>query len=180
MFTGERAYMHNWGEGLSLVFSKQKYAVLFFALLLFLIPLYSILTNIVVLEPLSLNPNLKLPEVPLIALIALLASVGFTIAAYQFSELHSASRKSIGGSMLGAGMGGSVLATFASSCAICQPVWLFWLGLGSATAFLADYSIHIELASLAILFYSVHSGLNAITRGCKIQKRQGKPHSIVT
>jgi len=166
------ASMGVWKQGLQLVFSKQKYVWLFFLLSAFLLPFYSVLTDIVVLSPLSINPNLKLFEVGLILFISIFAALGFTIAAFQLAELHAASRKSIGGSILGAGAGGTVLATFASACTVCQPIWLFWLGLGSTSAFLVDYSAYVLLASLAILIYSVNAGLIAVVNGCAIKRRK--------
>jgi len=163
-----------WKQGLPLVFSKQKYLWLFFLLAAFLLPLYSVLTDIIVLSPLSINPNLKPFEALLIFLISIFAALGFTIAAFQLAELRAASRKSIGGSILGAGAGGTVLATFASACTVCQPIWLFWLGLGSASAFLVDYSAYVLLASLAILAYSANAGLKAAVNGCPVRPRKRK------
>jgi hypothetical protein len=119
----------------------------------------------------SPNPNILPVEAGLVLLVAILASLGFTLGAFQVFELRTASRKSIGGSIIGAGAGGTVLAAFASACSVCQPVWLFWLGLGSATAFLADYGLYVLLASLAILVYSLNAGLTAIVCGCPVHGR---------
>lgn len=157
-------------SALAQVFSRPKYVLLFVLLVLLLSPIYAVLTDVVILSPLSLNPNLRLPEAVLIALVALLASAGFTIAAYQLSELRSVSKKSVGSGVLGAGAGGSALAAFASACTICQPVWLVWLGLGSASAFLIDYGLYIALASIALLLFSIQSGLRAISLGCGLKK----------
>lgn len=157
-------------EGLSLVFSKRKYGLIFAALLTLLIPVYAILSDVVLLGwPPTLNPNLRFPEAPLVFLIAILAALGFTIAAYQLLEQHSLSKKSAGGGIIGAGAGGSVIATFATACTVCQPIWLIWLGLGSSSVFLVDYGIYIMLASIALLGYSIHGGLRAIAEGCKIK-----------
>jgi len=163
------ARIENWKEGLALVFASGRYAALFLALVLVLLPAYAILTDIVDLSPLSLNPGIRPLETALVLCVALFASLGFTIAAFQIFELHAVSKKSVGGSVLGAGAGGTALATFASACTVCQPIWLFWLGLGSATAFLSDYGIYILVASLAILLYSINAGLAAITNGCAVK-----------
>ncbi len=160
-----------WRSGLQLVFSKRKYKFAFAALIILLVPLYAALTDIIILAPqLAFNPSIKPLEAFLIFSVAILASLGFTIAAYQIFELHSISKKSVGGSILGAGAGGSILATFASACVVCQPIWLVWLGFGSASIFLVDFSIYIVLASLAILLYSVHTGLRSVVDRCKVKK----------
>ncbi|MFA6489402.1 MAG: hypothetical protein WCT52_01865 [Candidatus Micrarchaeia archaeon] len=164
--------MENWKEGLALVFANRKYSALFVVLFAVLTPVYAVLTDIVILSPLALNPGIRPLETALVFCVSVLASLGFTIAAFQIFEAHSISKKSLGGSVLGAGAGGTVLATFASACTVCQPIWLFWLGLGSATAFLADYGIYIMLASMAILLYSIDSGLAAITHGCAVKPKR--------
>ena len=160
--------MEYWKEGLALLFSRRKYAALFVLLFAILLPAYAVLTNILITNPLSLNPTIKPLETMLILTISVLAALGFTLGVFEL-ELHAVSRKSVGGSVLGAGAGGSALAVFASACTVCQPVWLFWFGLGSVTAFLADYGIYILAASLAILLYSINAGLRAIVRGCAVR-----------
>src|SRR3989338_8589088 len=122
-----------WKEGLQLGFSKLKYRLLAAVFFIILLPLYAVLTDIIILSPLSFNPNLKPLEAGLISLIAVLASLGFTIAAFQISEFRHVSKKSVGGSVLGAGAGGSILATLATPCIICQPIWLVLLGVGGAS-----------------------------------------------
>lgn len=166
--------MADYLPALGLVFSTGSYAQLFLILLIALIPFYAILTDMVVLSPLSPNPSLKPLEASLILIVAILASLGFTIAAFQLRELHSISRKSAGGSILGAGAGGSVLAAFATTCAICQPVWLVWLGLGSASVFLTDYSLYIALASILVLLYSITCGLRSISACGRLPKKGKK------
>ena len=156
-----------WKEGLRLAFAMPKYRLLAAVFFIILLPLYAVLTDIIILQPLSFNPNLKPLEASLIVFIAILTSLGFAIAAFQLSELRSVSKKSVGGSVLGAGAGGSVLATFATTCAICQPIWLVWLGLGSVTVPLIDYGLPIAAISIALLLYSLNAGLKAIVEGCK-------------
>lgn len=158
-----------WKHGLALVFSKPKYVWVWAAFFTFLLPIYAALTNIMILEPLSINPNLRLPETALIILVAALASVGFTVAAFSFWESRNVSKRALGGGMVGMGAGGGALATFATTCTICQPIWLVWLGLGGISAFLVDYSMLIALASIAFLLYSIDSGLKQILEGCKLK-----------
>jgi len=167
--------LKSWKEGLSLVFSMRKYWLVFAAILTILLPLYAVLTDIVVLgNPIILNPAINTAGAALILAIAFLSSLGFTIAAYQVFEQHTFSKKSAAGSMFGAGAGGSVLAAFATACTVCQPIWLVWLGFGSASAFLIDYGNYIAMASIAILLYSINSGLRAITEGCQTNKTAKK------
>jgi hypothetical protein len=144
-------------------------------LLAILFPAYAVLTDIFILQPISSNPNLKPFEASLILLAAFFASLGFTIASFQIYELKILSKKEAGGmlgSSAGAGIGGSLLGIFASACTICQPVWLAWLGLGAASAFLVGYSIYIILASLAVLLFSIHLGLKAVVQGCAVRRRK--------
>ncbi|MEM2138344.1 MAG: hypothetical protein QW568_04615 [Candidatus Anstonellaceae archaeon] len=166
--------IERWKQGAQLVFSEPKYRLLAAIFFLLLLPIYAILTDIVIISPLSVNPNIKLLEAFLIIMVAILASLGFTIAAYQLSMLHTVSKKSVGGSVLGAGAGGSVLATFATSCTICQPIWLVWLGFGGISAALVDYSLPIALFSIALLLFSINSGFKAIVEGCKVKLKAAR------
>lgn len=158
---------------MKLVFSSMKYFLLFFILFGALAPLYAVLTDIIILSPLSVNPSIKPLETALIMLTALLASLGFTIAAFQIFEFRAISRP-VGASFVGAGASGSFLATFASACVVCQPIWLVWLGLGSTSVFLVDYSLYIILASIVVLLYSINIGLKAVVKGCRIIKKCNK------
>jgi hypothetical protein len=168
--------LNNWKAGLETVFSRRRYAYLALALFFVFLFLYAVLTNVVVLNllyfdsnmpawravpPVSLNPNLQWWDALPTVLLAGLAALGFSIAAFQLREM---SGLRAGG---GAGMAGSFLGLFATACPICQPLWLFWLGLGGVSAFLADWSIYIFAASLALLAFSVHKGLQAVTAGCR-------------
>ena len=151
-----------------LVFSSRKYILLFAALLIIFVPLYALLTNMMVLSPLSANPDIRLPEAALILVAATLASLGFTIAAYQSFVQRSLSR------FAEAGVWGGALGFLASACAVCQPVWVMWLGLGSLLAFLADYSIYILLASIALMLYSLNTAFHAVVEGSKARAKKGK------
>ncbi len=156
-----------WGRGLRLVFSTRRYMLLFAVLLAIFIPLYALLTNMVILSPLSCNPDIRLPEAALILVAAILASLGFTIAAYQSFEQHSLSR------FEEVGVWGGAIGFFASACAVCQPLWIAWLGLGSVTAFLADYSIYIVAASIALMLYALNSAFHAVVQ-CRPARRRRK------
>lgn len=159
--------MHTaWRTALSIVFSKRKYLWLFALLLLIFLPVYAILTGVYVLSYMGFNVNLKFFEAALVPFVAFLAALGFTIAAFQFKELPSQSH------WPKAGLIGSVLGTFSSACAICQPIWLVWLGLGSVAVILADYSAHILIASILLLLYAIHAGLESVAECCAAPKRK--------
>lgn len=157
--------MEIWLQGFRLVFSQRKYVLLFALLILLLVPLYAVFTDIFVLYTMSFNPTLRLPEALFIVFAAILAALGFAIAAYQAFEQHALTHLSK------AGVGGGVIGIFASACAVCQPAWLVWLGLGSVTAFLVDYSIYIVIVSIAVMLYSIHSAFKSVVKGCKIPKK---------
>jgi len=167
--------IERWQDGAQLVFSEPKYRLLAAIFFLILLPIYAVLTDIIILSPLSINPNLKPLEASLILIASFFASLGFTLATFQIYEFKVLSKKEAGGmlgSSAGAGLGGSLLGIFTSACTICQPVWLVWLGLGSVSFFLTDYSIYIVLASLAVLIYSVHSGLCFVAEGCSVRRKK--------
>ena len=158
--------LSTWRTALSIVFSKRKYALLFAALLLILLPIYAILTGVYVLSYMGFSLNLKTFEAAMVPLVAFLAALGFTIAAFQLKEIPSQSH------WPKAGLIGSVLGTFSSACAICQPIWLVGLGLGSVAAILADYSAHILIASILLLLYAIHTGLASVAECCSAPRRK--------
>ncbi len=154
-----------WKRGAEIAFSKPRYLALAALLFLFFTPLYMVLTNVVLLNPPGLNPTLApLDGWPAIVLAGLTA-LGFTLAAFQLMELSALSSSSAG-----LGGAGSFLGTLATACPVCQPIWLFWLGLGSATAFLAEWSPYILSLSVLLLLFSIHSGFGAIVRGCPVRR----------
>ncbi len=154
-----------WKRGAGLAFSKPRYLALAAGLFIFFIPLYLLLTNVVLIDTLSLNPNLTPVDGWSAILLAGLAALGFTLAAFQWRELSGLSHASAGS----VGIGG-FLGTLATACQICQPIWLFWLGLGSATAFVAEWSPYILPLSILLLLFSIHLGLGAIASGCPVRR----------
>jgi hypothetical protein len=172
--------MKTWRAGLEIVFSRRKYAYLALALFFVFLSIYAVLTNVVVfnmlyfdsrlpawhaIPPISFNPNLPWWGTAPTFLLAGLAALGFAIAIFQLRELTGRAPASK------LGLAGSVMGALASACPVCQPIWLFWLGFGSASAFLADWSIYIFAASLLLLAFSVHQGLQAVVAGCPVRKR---------
>jgi hypothetical protein len=49
-----------------------------------------------------------------------------------------------------------ITALITTACPICQPIWLVWLGLGSATAFLSEVSIYLATSSIFLLGFSLY------------------------
>ena len=151
-------------SSLSLVFSGARYKLLFAALLIALTLLYFTLTNVFLFGTLTLNPSLKIPDAFLIFCISALSSLGFTIFAYRFFAIGSLSATK-------ASAGGSLLGIFASACPVFQPICFLWLGLGSVSLFLVDYSFYIALASVLLLLYANYASLRSL-RGCPLPKRK--------
>ncbi len=149
-----------WKRGLEQVFSKNGYLLLLAILLLVLVPAYLALTNVLLLNPLAVNPSAETPGTALSAILGVLSAGGITVGVFQMREMGGVSAASK------TGLGGSVLGLFGSACPICQPVWLFWLGLGSAGAFLSDYGIYLLTASMLIVLFSLHLGLQSVASGC--------------
>ncbi len=171
--------MKIWATGLETVFSNGKYAWLALALFFVFLALYAVLNDVVVfnpfyaglpapdghaLPPVSFNSSLSWWDAVPTVLLAGLAALGFSIAAFQMAELSRIAPAS----KLGAA--GGFMGAFASACPICQPVWLLWLGFGSVSAFLADWSIYIFAASLLLLAFSIHASLQAVVSGCPMRK----------
>ncbi len=156
-----------WKRGLEQVFSKNGYLLLLAILLVILVPAYLALTNVLLLNPLGVNPSAEAGGTALSALLGVLAALGLTVAVFQVREM--------GALTTGAktGFGGSIIGLFGSACPICQPVWLFWFGLGSAGAFLSDYGIYLLMASVLIVLFSLHLGLQSVAHGCpcRVKKR---------
>lgn len=165
--------------GLGMVFSRRKYAWLALALFFVFLSIYTLLTNVVLINTLYFNPNMPAwQEVPLVSfnpnltvwnaaptiLLAALSAFGFSIAAFQLGELSAIAPASKTGAI------GSLMGTLASACPICQPIWLVWLGMGSMSGFLADWGGYILAASLVILTFSVHQGLQAVATSCPMRK----------
>lgn len=161
-------FLATWHKGLTLVFSKFKYWLLFFAVLVVSVFLYSVLTSISILSMLSPGALIDPVKVSLVSLIAFLTAVGFTIAVFQLTELRALSKGAKAGAI------GTILGTFTTACTVCQPLWLVWLGLGSVSFFLTEYSIYVIIASIALLFYSINMGMSAVVEGCRVQKKEKK------
>ncbi|MBI4044735.1 MAG: hypothetical protein HY392_03425 [Candidatus Diapherotrites archaeon] len=138
------------------VLATPAYALGFLALTIILVPLYVILTGMLLLNPIEPNPKIEPINAFLIILIAVLSGLVIVVTLFKLKQ-------NIAGKQSGkTGAVGSFLGLFATACPVCQPIWLIWLGLGSATAFLADYSTLIALAGTLLLLYSLHAAAQAV------------------
>ena len=143
-------------EAIKEVLSARNYAAGFLALSAVLVALYVVLTGMLLVNPVELNPKIEPINAALIILIAILSSLVIVLTVFKLKQnigLEQGEKT---------GIFGSVLGLFATACPVCQPVWLLWLGLGSTTAFLADYSTPIALAGVLLLVYSLHSAAQAV------------------
>ncbi len=154
-------------EAFKEVFSNKKYFLFALIMLVAVTIIYSVLTDILLIIPqVEINPKLNYLNLLLIFLIGILTSLVLSFTFYRLKknwQMNSGEKT---------GFIGSLIGVFASVCPICQPIWLVWLGLGSASAFLIDYSTYIALASIALLLVSLHLACQSIyTKTCEIKKK---------
>ncbi len=147
-------------EALRAVFSGWRYRAVAIALAAVLAPLLAVTSNVFSPSGLSLNPFAEPLRIALVAAIAAAMAVNGAILLRNFEM-----RMALGGKAAAAG---SAAALFASACPVCQPVWLIWLGLGSATAFLSDISLYIGAFSLLMLLVSIRQSLRSSSNTCEV------------
>ena len=135
-------------------------AVAFTAALAISIPVLAITSNVIILNPPGLNPIMELPKAALVGIIALLLSLNLAMISCNSTGTQSTKATGI--------MGGAT-AMLTSTCSVCQPVWLFWFGMGSASAFLADASVYIALASIVLLSFSLNKSIKSHNQ-CEVEK----------
>ena len=146
--------MGNWQQGLNRVFSNRKYACLFAALLLVMLPAYSILASVFLPGTLSPNPSLNISDAFFSILAAILGALGLTATAYQEFELRRLSV--ISKIYVAAGLAG----LFISAALIYQKRWLFSVGLGALSTLLIDFSIYLVVGSILFTLYTIGAALS--------------------
>ncbi len=142
------------------VFAGRRYRVAAAGLAAVLIPLLAITSNILSPDGLSINPFAEPLGVVIMAAIAAAMAVNGAILLRNYDL-----RAALPGKAAAAGGGAALLA---SACPYCQPVWLVWLGLGSATAFLSAIGAYLGLLSLAMLLVSIHYSLKSAKAVCEV------------
>ncbi len=143
----------NYLELFTTIFSEKKYVVAFFISLALLIPILAVTSNIIVPSTLKLNPFIEPQRIGIMSVIITLMALNGTVALYLFDV-----RRTIGKNT---GFLGGLAAMFTSACPVCQPIWLIWLGFGSASAFLAEIGTYVGLISIILLLISLHYSLKA-------------------
>ncbi|MBI5046258.1 hypothetical protein HZC07_00815 [Candidatus Micrarchaeota archaeon] len=154
------------------ILSIQHYLLVLGTLAAILLPLLLISSAILVPSTAEINPVAEPVGIFLVLVIGLLMAVNWTVLLYVLDSNQKTNETKIG-KQSGLPVVGSVVAFFGSACPICQPIWLVWLGLGSGTAFLAQYGIYISLLSIGLLIFSLRSSLQSAMGICQ-QKNQQK------
>ncbi len=150
-------------KALSELFKQKKYALAFAFLLLVLAPIFAITSDILVPSTLELNPIAEMPKIVLVLGTVVLIALNLTVFFHNYEAKKNASKKT---TALGA-----VAALFTTACPVCQPIWLVWLGLGSASAFLTDISLYVGFLSVSLLLVSLHYSLKSSSATCEITSR---------
>ena len=148
-------------EKLATILKAGKYFAVFLLLLAVLTPILAVTSNILVPPTFELNTIAEPAKIILVAIIALLMAINGAALLYRLDSKNSAPNK--------AGFTGALAGIFTSTCAVCQPIWLWWLGFGSASAFLADISLYIGTFSIGLLGFSLYQLLS--DEACEV-----KPH----
>ena len=146
-------------KALGEVFAQNRYKYVLLILFLVLVPVFAITSDVIVTSTLTLNPTSEPLQIALMFGIVLLMALNGAVVFHNY-ETRKVSNKSTT-------LVGAVTALFTSTCPICQPVWLVWLGFGSASAFLASISLYLGLLSLAFLLVSLHYSLKSVSNTCE-------------
>ena len=149
------------------VLRQARYRTLFIILLVVLALIFAVTSDIIVLSTLELNPIADPTKIALMFMIVILMALNGTVLFHNYEA-----RKSLGKKTTALG---TVAALFTTTCPVCQPIWLVWLGFGSVSAFLADVSIYVALLSLSLLFVSLHYSLRSISNVCEVNSNGKKP-----
>jgi hypothetical protein len=157
----------NYLEALTRVFSNKPSLWVFALATAVLGIVLGVTSNIIVPSALDLNPVAEHAGIGVTAVIVLLMGLNTTVL------FHNVTMKAAGGG--GMAVLGSFGALFTTACPVCQPIWLVWLGLGSATAFLAEIGLYVGLFSIGLLLVSLHYSLKSATGTCEV-KTDGKNH----
>ena len=154
----------NYLKALSEIFAQDKYSAAFLIILIIFVSLLTITSGFFVITTMEFNPIADPIKVFLVLTSAFLLALNSVVILHNYDQRKTAAKGTTG---LGA-----LAALFTTSCSVCQPFWLLWLGLGSGTAFLTDISIYISLLSILFLLISLHYSLKSNNK-CEV-KTYGK------
>ncbi len=142
------------------VFGEARYRLAAAAIAAAAVPALAITSNILSPDGLALNPFAEPARVAVVAAIAGAMAVNGAVLMHNYDM-----RKAAGARTTAIG---ALAALFTSACPVCQPVWLVWLGLGTATAFLSDIGLYFGLLSLGMLVISIHYSLKSAETVCEV------------
>jgi len=151
----------NYLKVLSEIFSNIKYRLAFAAMALVLMPIFAVTSDIIVLSTLEFNPIADPFKIALMIMIVTLIALNGTVLLHNYDARKSLGKKTT--------LLGSLTALFTTTCPVCQPIWLVWLGFGSASAFLAQISLYVGLLSISLLLVSLHYSLKPIYNTCEVK-----------
>src|SRR3989344_7263225 len=123
------------------MFANKRFATIAGGLFILLLGIYFIISGTFVLSLMQFNQTADGAIVAMQIVIAILAALQIAIM------LNFGGRKR--------DMAGGIVASFASACPYCVPLWVYALGLGSSLAFLEDFSLGIGVIAAALLAYSL-------------------------
>ena len=139
------------------VFSFEKSRVVFAVSGVVFLAAYLVSSGVFIPSLLEFNPTAEAARVLLVVLVALLSAL--LVASFFNSSLLAAMLyyqnskfKAVKGK---AGLAGSILGFFTTACPYCTPLVLSWVGLGGSLYFIADYGVHIGVASVLLLLFSI-------------------------
>ena len=150
----------NYSNPIAEVLKQARYRTVFVMLLVVLTPIFAVTSDIIVPSTLELNPIADPIKIALMFMIAVLMSLNGTVLFHNYEAKKKAGKKTT--------VLGTIAALFTTTCPICQPIWLVWLGFGSASAFLADISIYVALLSISLLIVSLYFSLKSSNK-CEVK-----------
>ncbi|MBI5228410.1 hypothetical protein HY988_07500 [Candidatus Micrarchaeota archaeon] len=146
---------------MSSIFAQTRYRVAFLLLLLFFLPILAITSDITVLPQFVLNPIADPLKILLMGIISLLIAINGSVIFHNYERAAASSKKTT--------VLGTVGALFTTTCPVCQPIWLVWLGFGSATAFLVELSNYLAVLSIGLLVISLNYSLKSASGRCEVK-----------
>lgn len=144
-----------------IVLEKRYSAVLLISLAIISL-LLGLAGSLIVPSTLGINPTAEAGLIAIMLVQALLISLNITVALHNQNKSSATEGK-------GFAISGTIVALFTSACPVCQPYWLFFLGAGTATAFLADISPYLGIIAIALLSYSLNKALE--DKSCGIRRK---------
>src|SRR3989338_26431 len=152
----------NYFSSLKEVFSGKIYWAILVVAFLLLAIILSITSGFFLPAFMEFNQTAQPLNIAIVIAIAFLLALNLTIFIRNYEAKNNESNKIT--------FAGGLAGLFMTSCPICQPVWLVWIGLGGSTAFLADISIYFGIASVLFLLVGLHYSLKSVVVIGEVQK----------